>query len=144
MLFRSGAQELDGPGEDDDEAVPGVDGLGDDPGEIGGLPALDVPDDQALGLVGPASGRVGEPSDDLRGGRVDRGDGVGIEPALQDLAVTVPVEVVRPTTVLVVPGRPLRVDDDGRPVEGRGERPVDAGRGAVLIEIGRASCRERV
>ena len=51
---------LDGAGEHDDEPVPGVDRLGDDSGEVRGLAALDVADDQALRLVG--LGRVGSAS----------------------------------------------------------------------------------
>ena len=66
-----GAQDLDGSGKHDDEPVTRVDGLGDDTGEVGGLAALNVTDDQPLRLVGLSPGRVGESSDDVGGGRVD-------------------------------------------------------------------------
>ena len=70
-----GAQDLDRAGHDDDEPVAGVDRLGDHAGEVGGLAALDVADDQALRRLDLRAGRVRQPLHDRAGALVERGDG---------------------------------------------------------------------
>ena len=129
-----GPQELDRTGEDNDQPVASINGLGNDSGEVGGLPALDVPDHQSFGLVGGAAGGVGQAGDDVGRDRVDGGDGLGAQFSLQDLAVVIPVEVVPTTAVLVVPGSPRRVDDHGRPVQDGRPGGVDAVRGAAQAQ----------
>jgi hypothetical protein len=71
------AQQLDRSGHDDHQPVTRIDGLGDDTGEVGRLAALDVPDDQALGLVAGGGGGVGDPADDLRRGAIEGCDRLG-------------------------------------------------------------------
>ena len=78
-----GAQDLHGSGEHDDEPVTRVDGLGDDTGEVGGLAALNVTDDQPLRLVGLGPRGVGGPSDDVGGGRVNACHRLGGQSLLQ-------------------------------------------------------------
>src|SRR5690625_847142 len=68
-------------GEDDDDPVPLVDCLGDQAGEIGCLPGLHVPDDEALAAV-PDSLGVRASRQDPLGRTVDRFDGGPRKPAL--------------------------------------------------------------
>ena len=106
--LRLSAQQLDRAGEDDDELVAGVDRLGDHPGEVGGLPGLDMADDQAFGLVRVAPRGVGQALDHFIGSAVELADGVGA-PALpfEDAAVTVPIEGSLGDRVARVPRVPV-------------------------------------
>ncbi|WP_198169787.1 hypothetical protein [Agromyces laixinhei] len=113
-------KQFDGAGEHDDKAVSGVDRLRHDAREVGGLAALHVADDEALGLVSDLGARIGEPADDVARGLVEVRNRTGIPSlAFEHASVSMPVEVVRAAAILVVPRHPVFGIDDHR-VEARG------------------------
>ena len=131
------AQQVGRAGEDDDQAVAGVDRLGDDAGEVGGLAALDIADDQALGLVGLVALRVAEALDDAGGVEVERGDGVLVPAACgQVVAVVLPVERIALAHHAAVPGLELAADHDG--VVGRHRHGARRSCDELVVELQRA------
>ena len=123
------AEQVHGAGQHDDEPVAGVDGLGDDAGEVRGLAALDVPDDQALGGVGLRTRGVGQAFDDAGRGEVELGERGGVPAAFEQvLLVAAPVELAGRRPLRGVPGLELVADDDGAVVDPR-ERGVERAAG---------------
>ena len=101
-----GAKDLDRAGEHDDEAVAGIDGLGGDAGEVRGLPALYVTDDQPLGLLDLGPGGFRQSADHVRGRLVQSCDRLlwPILDGAQVVLVVLPVHVGSLAAGLFVPG----------------------------------------
>ncbi|NKS77881.1 hypothetical protein GS539_18705 [Rhodococcus hoagii] len=121
------AKDLDRAGHDDDETVAGVDGLGDDTREVGGLAALHVTDHQPLGLLDLIARRIGEALDDRVGAPVQGRDG-GSPPLLhlgKVVLVVGPVEVASLFSCLLVPRLKVPRDHDGALAVDRDDFPEE-------------------